>query len=137
MFYFCFDKYSLVIIKRIIENFLYKKRCIKHLKKQLKLKQLCLWGASLYIEEFLSKYKIKTPNIIGIIDTNPERCGKTFANYKIFSPNQIKDIKPKYILLTIKNNHKQRYVDIQNFLKENNSNIILLPNIFEGEPIYD
>ncbi len=98
--------------------------------------KIIFWGASLFLKEFLDKYKVSSSNILGIIDTNPEKQGQTLGNYKIYSPDQIKELNPKYILLTIKNNNEQRYIDVQNFLAENRINTELLPNIFE-EPLHD
>ena len=88
------------------------------------------------MDNILKENNISNQNILGIIDNNPNRQGEKIGDYTIYSSKQITEINPEYILLTIKNNHAQRYSDIEEFLKENNLNIKLLPNIFDGEKRY-
>lgn len=97
--------------------------------KIFKNKKMALWGASIFLELFLEKYKIKNTNIIGIIDKNSTRWGKKIGDYEIFSPEKLKELSPKFLLLTIIHRNTTIYGDIKQYLKENNINIKLLPNI--------
>jgi len=105
------------------------------LKKQNE--KTILWGASLFLKDFLEKNRINNKNILGIIDINPDRKGEKFCNYTIYSPEQIIELKPKYLLLTIKNNNEQKYLDVKKFLAEKKLNTVLMPNVFEGDSIYE
>ena len=49
-----------------------------------------LWGASIFLENLQKIYSIKNPNIIGIIDKNPDKWGKKLGEYTIFSPEILK-----------------------------------------------
>ena len=78
----------------------------------------------------LEHNKIKNPNIIGIIDKNSNKWGTEICGYKIYSPEQIKELDAKNILLTIKNSNELIYNNVKDFLEQNHPNIELLPNIF-------
>jgi len=142
-----FYRYSSIKSKRykilfsVLQFFLYPKYCFpkirqlffeyRLLKKINKEKDILLWGASLFLEDFINKYKIENKNIIGIIDGNPKRLHTKIRNYTIYSPKEIKDLKPKLIISTIKNNNVGAYRKIKYYIKENNLNIELAKNIFE------
>ena len=91
---------------------------------------MLLWGASLFIEEFIKVNQIENPNILGIIDKNSNRWGSKIAGYKILSPEQIKDVNVEKILLTVKNSNELIYSDLKLFVEQNYPNLELLPNIF-------
>ena len=46
-----------------------------YIKKQ-KNKNIAFWGASLYLERFLTKYNINNKNIVGIIDKDSKKWGQ-------------------------------------------------------------
>ena len=73
-------------------------------------------------------YKV---NIIGIIDKNSNKWGSEIGGYKIYSPEQIKELDAKNILLTTKNSNELIYRNVKNFLEQNHPNLNLLPNIFK------
>jgi predicted HAD superfamily hydrolase len=101
------------------------------LLKSLKNQTIMFWGASLWLEHFIKKYRIKNNNVLGIIDKNPNRQGNFIDSYQIFSPEELKNQKPNYILMTIKNHNKSIYSDLKNNINENYQDVKLLPNIFE------
>lgn len=125
------DKKEYRNIKRyqiLIKNWFINKKLKKILKNQES--KMLLWGASLFIEEFIKVNQIENPNILGIIDKNSNRWGSKIAGYKILSPEQIKDVNVEKILLTVKNSNELIYSDLKLFVEQNYPNLELLPNIF-------
>ena len=111
-----------------------KEWLLKYKLKQILKKQknrTLLWGASLFLKEVLEHNKIKNSNIIGIIDKNSNKWGSEIGGYKIYSPEQIKKLDAKNILLTTKNSNELIYSNVKNFLEQNHPNLNLLPNIFK------
>lgn len=102
------------------------------LLKSIKNKKIVFWGASIFLENFIKKWHIKSNNILGIIDKNPNRQNQYVGKYQIFSPEKLADLKPNCLILTIKNNHKKIYKELSSFIKENYKNLTLLQNIFEN-----
>ena len=91
-------------------------------------KKVILWGASLYLEDFLKKYSINKkyyPNIIGIIDKDSKRTGSFLGDYEIFLPEILKHCEADEIILTIVNSIDERYEEVKNYLKDQNINIKL------------
>lgn len=126
------DKKSLCTyhIKLKIKNKLINHKLNKILKTK---KKTLLWGASLFIEEFIKNNHINNPNILGIIDKNSNRRGEKIAGYKIYSPEEIKNLNADEILLTIKNSNELIYNDLKIFLEQNHPKLKLLPNIFSNK----
>lgn len=121
------------ILYKKLQNIVYKFKPIYRKYKLLNAidtkKRIALWGASLFLEDFLKKNKIKTNNIIGIIDKNPAKWGQILEGYKIYRPEDINILNPDNILITILNNSKPRELEIKQYLKENykkNVKIILI-----------
>ncbi len=83
-------------------------------------KKIILWGASLFLEEFMQKYDILSPNIIGIIDKNINKQGTFLRQYKIFAPEDLIKLKPEKIIITIVNSVSEKTVEIKEFLKKQN-----------------
>jgi len=82
-------------------------------------KKIVFWGASLFLEEFIRKYNIINSNIIGIIDKNPNKQGKFIGQYKIFLPEDLRELKPDEIIITIVNSVRERAIEIERFLNSN------------------
>ena len=125
-------------LEKILAGFLNQLPIISELKLYFKLrnlhkhnKKVMLWGASLFLEDCIKKYKVNYDNIIGVIDKNPKRRGTTWAGYTVFMPDDIKDNKPDYILMTIKNKNQEIFYDIKNYIRDNHPDIELGPNIFK------
>ena len=91
-----------------------------------KHKKIVLWGASLFLEELLSKKSLDTKNILGIIDKNPSKTGEKMHGIEIFSPEAIKDINPEVIILTIVNNSEQLFSLIKKEINSKYAGIKLL-----------
>lgn len=87
------------------------------------------WGASLFLEEFLNKYKIKNKNIVGIIDRDSQKWGKKICGYEVFSPDQLNKLGVQSIIFTIKNNAYNIYPKVEMFIKDNFPNIHIFPNV--------
>ena len=100
--------------KQTNDNF-YDKKLINILKKNQN-KRILFWGASLFLEEFLTSNDLSKYNIIGIVDKNLEKNGQTCQGYNIFSPEKIKSLNIDIIILTIKNNIDICYKDIKKYL---------------------
>ena len=92
--------------------------------------KIVLWGASLFLKDFLNKYKIKNKNIIGIIDKDSTRHFQKLCGYTIYPPEKISELNADIIVCTIKNNHEKIYPNVQNFLKQNYPNIRISKDIF-------
>ena len=88
------------------------------------------WGASIFLEEYLEKYKIYNKNIVGIIDKNSKRHNEYLWKYKIYSPDKITDLNIKNIIFTVKNNHHEIYKSVKNELAKNDLNIFLQKDFF-------
>lgn len=123
----------LIVSPFMIFNAIINKISFKHkLKKMLSAtdKKACLWGASLFIEDFIKKHKIDNKNILGIIDGNPSRHGQNICGYMIYPPEKLDELKPDVVICTIKNNHNSVYLSIQGKLADKYPNIYLEEDIF-------
>ena len=85
--------------------------------KQNKDKKILFWGASLFLKNFLKKYKIKNPNIIGIIDKDSTKHGTKFSNYTVYSPEDIENLEPDIIIISIINFGYERQKSIKKNIK--------------------
>ena len=83
-------------------------------------KKVVLWGASLYLEDFIKRYEIDTDNVLGIIDSNKSRQGQYIGKYQILSPEDLKSLNFDELILTIINRQSLRYDDIKKYLEESN-----------------
>lgn len=72
---------------------------------------------------------------MGIIDNNSALWGQMCGYYKILSPDLIGTINPDGILLTVLSDNEKLYTTLEEKLKKQYSDIILLPNIFTPEEI--
>lgn len=82
-------------------------------------KKIVFWGASIYLENFIKKYKIKNKNILGIIDKNPEKTGKKIGDFTIYNPEALSKLKPDVVVITIVNSTFQRKKEIKLLLHNN------------------
>ena len=56
---------------------------------------------------------------MGIIDKNPNKQGKFIGQYKIFLPEDLRELKPDEIIITIVNSVRERAIEIERFLNSN------------------
>lgn len=96
-------------------------------------KKVVFWGASLFLEKFITENSYKNKNVLGIVDKNTLRQGKFFGEFEIFSPLELIDLKPDAILMTIANNNRKIYNELKEEFQKKYPAIELLPNIFEIE----
>lgn len=75
---------------------------LKYLSKE-KNKKIVLWGASLFLKEFVERYTFANNNILGIIDKNSDKINKSLGNLKIYSPEDIEKLNPDEIIITVVN----------------------------------
>ena len=93
-------------------------------------KRIVLWGASLFLEQFIRQYDIKTDNILGIIDKNPAKHGTYIEKYKCYAPEDINKLKPKQIIISIIHYVDKREKEVKKFVKENCSQKIEVKRMF-------
>lgn len=109
------------ILYSMYQNEIANSRFAAHLYMKLQEnKKVILWGASLFLEDFIKRYRISTENILGVIDINKTRQGQTVEGYKIYPPEILKTLEYDEIILTIVNGQEERYKDIKDYLFENN-----------------
>lgn len=92
--------------------------------------RVVLWGASIYLDNLLTKNPQLAKNILGIIDKNPAWHYKRFHGCMVYPPEKLGELGPKLVISTIKNNHEKVYPEIKKYLKENFPSIKLLQDIF-------
>lgn len=86
---------------------------LKLIELYMKIKngeKILLWGASIFLTNFFKLTKLKSDNIIGIIDINEEKIGTELNGYPIYSPNKIKELNPKEIIITIISNNCKKSI---------------------------
>ena len=109
---------------------------IKDIKQIIEDKKVAFWGASLFLKELLSNEQEILPNIIGIVDKNPNKQGSDFCGYHIISPESLITLDADAVLMTIKSDSTRNYKTLKAELKTKYPNIELLPNIFENPNEY-
>ena len=102
---------------------------IKLFKILYSKKKILIWGASIYIQNFIRKYKIHNNNIVGFIDSNTNKESHFINEYEVFTPEILEVYKPELIVFAIKNNHKKIYKKIKKFLEHNYPDINLYQDI--------
>lgn len=91
---------------------------------------IIFWGASLFLGEFLNEYNLEDSNVLGVVDTDIEKQGKFFNQYKIISPNELEIFNNITILVTVKNKANIVFEEVSKYISELKNQINLLPNIF-------
>ena len=93
-------------------NYLYEfkfDKTLPKLVKKLKGKSIVLYGAGAFLELIKKYFNLSELNIIGISDRRFENHGENdeFLGYKVYAPDEIKDLNPNYVLVSTK-----LYVDL-------------------------
>ncbi|MGN1124646.1 MAG: hypothetical protein ACI4SM_00530 [Candidatus Gastranaerophilaceae bacterium] len=88
-------------------NYLYKfnfDKTLPKLVKKLKNKTVILYGAGVFLELIQKYFDISGLNVIGIADRKFSQHGENeeFLGYKVYSPDEIKDLKPDYVIVATK-----------------------------------
>ena len=88
-------------------NYLYKMqfdKTLPKLVKKLKNKKVLLYGAGIFLELIKKYFDISTLNVIGIADKKFEHHNENeeWQGYKVYSPDEIKELKPDYVLVATK-----------------------------------
>lgn len=93
--------------------------------------QIMFWGASNFLNSFISNPEFKHYNILGIIDTDKGKQDTYMHGYKIFSPDCLNELKPVCIIDTVINKYLKNYNIIKNIISElyNPNEVKLLPNV--------
>ncbi len=86
-----------------LEQFKFQKH-LEKLNKKLKGKSIILYGAGVFLEAIKKYYDLSKLNIIGISDKRFDTHGEneTFLGYKVYSKEEIKELKPDYVLVAVK-----------------------------------
>ena len=100
-------------------------------KLLLEHKRYILWGASEFLEDFLTKYSDKCYNILGIIDKNPSKWGENIKGYTIYSPDNISKMRANAVICTIKNSHEKRYEQVKEIFDNNYQQVEVITDIFD------
>lgn len=77
---------------------------LEKLKKKLKNKTIIIYGAGIFFEVINKYFSLDGLNIIGIADRkfNEHDENEKFLGYKVYAPEEIKNINPDYILVATK-----------------------------------
>jgi glycosyltransferase involved in cell wall biosynthesis len=105
---------------------------IEEFVKKHKDKKICLYGASLFLNNISKCYDLSALNIVGIIDKNEKKWGQTCDNYTIFSPDKINELNPDVILNIIINHDVLG--DIQNLISFYGIKAEIVDGIFTHYP---
>lgn len=116
-------------LNKVIQYFKEEKQ-LYQLKKRIKNKRVVFWGASIFLENIFRYHKINFPEIIGIIDINPNKHNQTLGKYKIFSPAELKQLNPDEIISTVIN-HKNINDAIKAELEKQNLSISVNSEFFK------
>ncbi|MBE7703832.1 MAG: glycosyltransferase [Cyanobacteria bacterium SIG28] len=81
--------------------------------------RIMFWGASKFLKEFLDEREITTDNVIGILDKNPARKGSYFNGYEIYTPDEINDLKPNVVIISVLHIGEEQRKEIKDFIKKN------------------
>lgn len=92
----------------------------KNLKDIVKTKKVIIWGASKYASGIAAK--IKSDNILGYVDINPQMQGKKIMGKPVYSVDELVLLKPDVIAAISKNYYHYDKL-IQNDLRESNIDI--------------
>ncbi len=101
------------------------------LLRKLKNEKIVLWGASIFLEDFIKRWNITFDNIVGVIDNNPKRQGQSLGIYPIISVQDIFKYRPQYMIMTIWNWHRENYEDISEVMQNTYNFVKLLPDFFD------
>lgn len=104
---------SFEILGKTLRQELFILQCFK----KYKTKKIAFWGASMFIRNFFNKYKVKNKNIIGIIDKDSTKQGDKYSSYTIYSPDEIENLNPDIIIISIINFSYERQKEIKNYIK--------------------
>ena len=89
---------------------------LKFLNKKLKNKKIIIYGAGIFFETIYKYFDLTGLNIIGIADKKFEdhEENQTFLGYKVYSPSEIQEVSPDYLLVATK-----FYINLIEFLYYN------------------
>ena len=103
-------------------------KSIKNLNKSLKNKKIILYGGGLLFKLINEYYDLSNLNIIGIADKKLSKINElnNICGYKLYSPDNIKDLNPDYIIITTKRHLETANELYEQYLKHSNIKIIPL-----------
>lgn len=103
----------------LLVNRFYEKKLNFLISKKYSNKSVVLWGASVFLQKFSKRYGLVFDNVVGIVDKVGALKGKTLGDKKIYGLEQLRDIRPDIILVTIINGKKNRLKEINEYLEKN------------------
>ena len=92
-------------------------------------KKIAFWGASIFLENFISRYHIKDNNIVGIIDKNPAKNYKKLGKYTCYPPEKLKELGVDMTIISITNFSKNNRQNVREFLTETNQENVELESV--------
>ena len=120
--------YDWKIFEHIIDH---KKFAYEHLKKLTNSNKIVFWGASRFLEDFVTRFQLNDDNILGIIDTNHEKWGSFIGQYKIFAPEELDNLNPDCIVVSIINDSTKHVNNIKKYIRSNYKKHIDIEPILE------
>lgn len=86
----------------------------KLLLEKIKNHSVIIYGAGEHTERLLSKIHSQQLNIIGLVDRDKNKQGKSLWNLKVFSPEEIEILKPDYIIISSLAYEEEIYKELTN-----------------------
>lgn len=101
------------------------------IKKIINDNKIVFWGASLFLKDFIERYKLDDDNILGIIDINPEKQGRLIGKYRIYAPQNLAMLNPDMVIVSIVHFTEERTAEVEKFLADNIEKQICIKTILE------
>lgn len=97
-------------------------------------KRTYLWGASLYLKEVIEKGQLNLDGVLGVIDADPAKKGRTFCGLNIYNKEDIAVLKPDVIIISAPNHPElEQYIASLLVSKEINAQIIFLDSVLSSD----
>lgn len=109
----------------------HKEFAYERLKKLTKSNKIVFWGASRFLEDFVTRFQLNDDNILGIIDANQEKWGRFIGQYKIFAPEELDNLNPDCVVVSIINDSTKHVNNIKEYIRSNYKKHIDIEPILE------
>ena len=100
--------------------------------EKCKFKKTVFWGASLFLKDLILSKKLKKHKILGIVDNDSSKWGERIGCFQIYSPRDLKELKPEIVIFAVKNYHMSIYPQVHDYMNKNFPKIKLQQNPFDN-----
>ena len=107
----------------------HKEIAYKHICSLIQDKKIVFWGASLFLDDFVQRYQLNDDNILGIIDKAPERWGQYVGKYRIYAPEDLVNLNPDVVVISIVHYVEERTAEIKEYIEKNLTKFIRVESI--------